>query len=262
MTARYDIIGDQYDTTRRADPYLTQRLLHHLDPQPDGRYLDIACGSGNYTIALNEHSVDICGVDASETMIAAARNKNETLDWQVADVTNLPYNKGSFNGAICTLATHHFEDLAHAFREIRRVLTETSRLVIFTATPDQMSGYWLNHYFPQMMARSMKQMPTLNVTTDALASASFDIVTTEPYAIQPDLQDFFLYSGKHKPAMYLDAHVRAGISSFRLLIDDDELDEGCAQLGRDIETGTIKDIYERYDNDDGDYLFINAETRE
>jgi len=262
MTARYDIIGDSYDTTRRADPYLTQRLLHHLNPQREGRYLDIACGSGNYTIALSEHGVDICGVDASNTMIATARKKNATLNWHVADVTDLPYNNRSFNGAICTLATHHFEDLAQAFREIRRVLTATSRLVIFTATPDQMARYWLNRYFPQMMVRSMDQMPTLEVTTDALARANFEIVTTEPYAIQPDLQDFFLYSGKHKPAMYHDAHVRAGISSFRLLIDDDELDEGCAQLRRDIETGTIKDVYERYENDDGDYLFISAETRE
>ncbi len=259
MTARYDIIGINYDTTRRADPYITQRLLHHLNPQPGGRYLDVACGSGNYTIALHDHGVDICGVDASTKMIAAAYQKDAHIDWRVADVANLPFNNGDYAGAICTLATHHFDDLPAAFFEVRRVLSH-GRLVIFTATPEQMAGYWLNHYFPQMMARSMEQMPTLAATTAALTDAEFEIVTTEPYAIHPALQDFFLYSGKHDPAMYLDPIVRAGISSFRLLIDDEELHQGCEQLSRDIDNGDIKDVQRQFESETGDYLFIVAES--
>ena len=48
----YDRIGIGYDVTRRADPYLTRRLLGLLEPRSGGLYLDVACGSGNYTAAL------------------------------------------------------------------------------------------------------------------------------------------------------------------------------------------------------------------
>jgi len=259
MTARYDIIGNTYDTTRRADPYLTQRLLHHLNPQPKQRILDVACGSGNYTIALHDLGVDICGVDVSTKMIAAAYQKNKNIDWRIADATNLPFNNGEFAGAICTLATHHFDDMPEAFYEVRRILNQ-GRLIIFTATPEQMAGYWLNHYFPQMMARSIEQMPTLDATTAALTDADFEIITTEPYSIQPDLQDFFLHSGKHEPAIYLDPQVRSGISTFRLFAEDEELNRGCERLKQDIETGDVNDVCREFENELGDYLFIIAQT--
>ena len=42
----YDSIGRGYDTTRKADPYITGRLLRYLEPVPGGRYTDFACGTG------------------------------------------------------------------------------------------------------------------------------------------------------------------------------------------------------------------------
>ena len=52
MDARYDTIGVGYDATRRADPYIAGRLAHHLAIGAESTYLDVACGSGNYTVAL------------------------------------------------------------------------------------------------------------------------------------------------------------------------------------------------------------------
>ena len=48
-----------------------------------------------------------------------------------------------------------------------------SRLVIFTATANQMKGYWLNHYFPEMMAESMRRMPPRNEVLLAAAGAGY-----------------------------------------------------------------------------------------
>lgn len=45
----YDTIGKTYDSTRQADPEITQKLLELLCPIVGGKYLDIGCGSGNYT---------------------------------------------------------------------------------------------------------------------------------------------------------------------------------------------------------------------
>ncbi|MBL4656629.1 MAG: class I SAM-dependent methyltransferase, partial [Flavobacteriales bacterium] len=49
MKAKYDVIGIDYNLTRKADPYLVSRFLALLNPNPKGQYLDIGCGTGNST---------------------------------------------------------------------------------------------------------------------------------------------------------------------------------------------------------------------
>lgn len=45
----YITIGKTYDRTRKADPFLVERIIHYLQPSVGQQYLDIGCGSGNYT---------------------------------------------------------------------------------------------------------------------------------------------------------------------------------------------------------------------
>src|SRR5688500_1093227 len=66
----YDRIGTHYDVTRRADPYLVERLSHHLGGEPTGTYLDLACGTGNYTVAVAHTGRRMHGIDQSQRMIA------------------------------------------------------------------------------------------------------------------------------------------------------------------------------------------------
>ena len=49
----YNTIGKTYDTTRKADPEIAQKITRLLCVEPQKTYLDIGCGSGNYTGALN-----------------------------------------------------------------------------------------------------------------------------------------------------------------------------------------------------------------
>jgi len=266
MIARYDRIGESYDRTRRADPYLTGRLLAHLRPMPSEQHLDVACGTGNYTVALAATGVEMIGADVSAKMIAAARAKSAAVArdrpspcWVVADVTALPFVTNTFAGATCTLAIHHFANLGAAFAEVGRVVRAGGRFVMLTATPDQMNRYWLFRYFPEMMARAAAQMPDLGATAAALSAAGFVRVTTERYTVRPDLQDRFLYSGKHRPTLYLDAVARASISSFADLAREGEVAEGCERLARDIETGHIDRVIAEAEHEGGDYLFVVAE---
>ncbi len=59
MIAKYDKIGLNYNSTRKADKYLSQRIIYFLNPKVDGLYLDIGCGIGNYTIALQDKGLRI-----------------------------------------------------------------------------------------------------------------------------------------------------------------------------------------------------------
>ncbi|MBD2680818.1 MULTISPECIES: class I SAM-dependent methyltransferase [Nostoc] len=256
--AIYEQIGKSYDLTRRADPEIANRLAVKLQIKSDSSYLDVACGTGNYTLALAKHGGIWHGIDQSTKMIDAAINKSNSVTWQVGEVEALPYTDGSFSGVLCTLAIHHFAALIPACREIYRVLL-AGRLVLFTATPEQMSKYWLVEYFPEAIYKSAEQMPSLEKVKSALDEAGFQSVDIETYYISENLQDLFLYSGKHRPEIYLDENVRSGISTFALLASAEEIVAGCERLAVDIHTGRITEIIKKYENDRGDYLFITAE---
>lgn len=259
MTTKYDVIGDNYNQTRKADPYLTSRIIHHLKPIEGGRYLDIGCGTGNYTCALFNAGISVTGIDPSEKMLAEASSKSSDIHWICGRVEAIGIEPNTFNGALAILTIHHWTDLAEGFRELYTVLKKESRLVIFTSTPLQMQGYWLNYYFPEMMKRSCLQMPTLALVEEALLTAGFRLIEKEKYEIRDDLKDMFMYIGKNKPERYLDSTIRNGISTFSDLAEVDEMEKGLEQLTNDITSGKIDKIIRSYRNITGDYLFIKAE---
>jgi hypothetical protein len=108
------------------------------------------------------------------------------------------------------------------------------------------------------MRKSAEQMPSLENVKNALNEVGFNSVDILPYSVQENLQDLFLYSGKHRPELYLNANVRSGISTFALLASPDEITAGCQRLAADIESGIITNIIEKYEHDQGDYLFVIA----
>lgn len=236
-----------------------KRLFHHLGLKPGAQCLDIGCGTGNYTAALQQMGLQMTGVDPSEKMLETARSRDSFTQWKTGIAENIPLENAAVSGAVASLTIHHWTDLGKGFAELNRVLRPGARLVIFTSDPDQMRGYWLNHYFPRMLQDSMKQMPACEHVEKQLAQYGFSVAGTEKYFVRDDLQDLFLYSGKNRPAFYLDEQVRQGISSFSSLANADEVKTGLVRLQHDITTGKISEVIREHENNDGDYLFIIAE---
>lgn len=260
MTSLYDNIGLAYDTTRKADPEIARRLRNHLQVSNRSKILDIACGTGNYTVALEDSGLKMTGSDVSKEMITKAKEKSKTIDWGLANVNVLPYENNSFDGVTCTLAIHHFDDLLAPFHEVYRVIDQ-GRFVIFTSSPEQINNYWLKEYFPKAIEHAANQMPGIEKVRDTLKTVGFTIVGFETFLIQPNLKDFFLYSGKYHPRMYLDEKVRSGISTFANLASKDEIEEGCAKLENDIKTKKIESVLNKYRSELGDYVYIIVEKK-
>lgn len=259
MQEKYDTIGENYNLTRQADAYLADRMLHWLAPFEAGSYLDIGCGTGNYTIALANQGVNFIGIDPSERMLHEAKSKTSEIKWMQGKAEDIPLQDQSVQGVLASLTLHHWQSLEAGFKELYRVLKPQGNIVIFTSTPTQMQGYWLNHFFPKMLADSITQMPAYDLVETSLQKAQLKIITTEKYFIKPDLKDLFLYSGKHAPELYLRPQVRSGISSFSSLANAQEVEQGLKTLQKSIEDGNIKQIIQDYQNDLGDYLFIIAQ---
>lgn len=255
----YDKIGATYDATRRAEPAILDALQELLDLKQGSDVLDIGCGTGNYTTALGERGYDMLGIDRSGLMLRTACAKAPDLRLIGADAANLPFPNRTFDGAICTLAIHHFDDLEASFAEAARVL-DLGRLVILTALPEQIKRYWLSAYFPRMMARSAEQMPDWGTIEISLRRAGFRTWTQKLYWMPEQPVDMFLYSGKHQPHLYLDQRVRANISAFANLADPDELGVGLDRLKRDLARGRFEQTTAEYEDVGGDYLFIAAQV--
>jgi ubiquinone/menaquinone biosynthesis C-methylase UbiE len=258
MNPIYDTIGTSYNTTRRADPYLASRLLRFLKVQPGELYLDIGCGTGNYTIALSNRGLNFVGVEPSEQMLNEAQKRDQKITWLQGTAEQIPTRDNAFDGVIATLTIHHWINLSQSLKEIYRITKENGRVVFFTATPDQMKGYWLNYYFPEMLKSSILQMPALDKIKYALTKAGFSLTNTEKYFVHDDLQDHFLYSGKDQPELYFNESIGKGISSFTALANANEVQNGLSKLYADMESGEFVKIKNGYENELGDYLFIVA----
>lgn len=252
----YNSIGINYNATRQADPYLVERMYHLLQPVKNNIYLDIGCGTGNYTIKLAEKGIHFIGVDPSEIMLNEAKSKSTTIEWKFGTAEQIPFQNEIFSGALATLTTHHWKDPLKGFAELNRVMKEHARLLVFTATPEQMEGYWLHHYFPEMMRKGTNQMYSLEKFQSIATATGFEITETEKYFVQKDLKDLFLHAGKYDPEFYFDVSNRNGISSFAAISNAEEVNAGLIKLRLDIDSGEIKNIQKKYENENGDYLFI------
>ncbi|HET6540194.1 MAG TPA: class I SAM-dependent methyltransferase [Chryseolinea sp.] len=255
----YNAIGTGYDLTRRADPFICDRLMHFLSPEKGAFYLDIGCGTGNYTIDLNAKGLKFYGVDPSSKMLEEAMFKSQKIKWLEGTAESISVEGKIFAGAIAVLTLHHWLDFPASFSEINRVLKLRGRFIIFTALPEQMENYWLRHYFPEMMRHAVKQMPSLKLINQAMYHTGFRLIQTEKYFVQGNLRDLFLYSGKDHPAIYLDEDVRSGISSFAYLSTPEELQMGLKHLASDLANGTFNAIRQRYNDALGDYSFLVLE---
>ncbi len=257
MAALYDSIGSTYARSRRADPAIAQALARELRLTPSGNYLDLGCGTGNYTVALSGQGGEWSALDVSEVMLGQAREKSRTVSWVQSSADAIPFPNAAFDGAICTLAIHHFPALESPFSEVRRTL-RSGAFVIFTGLAEQMRHYWLCHYFPGMMARAIEKMPAESQVRTALSHVGFTSVTVTPFFVTNMLEDLFLYSGKHRPELYLDPAIRANISSFANLAHTAELQDGLERLSADVQSGAFPAVKARYATEAGDYAFITA----
>src|ERR1700744_549820 len=81
----YDLLYKGRDQ-EEADMFVNN-LVKHLSPSESSIMLDLACGKGRYSIALNRMGYQVTGIDLSQRKIAAAKPyQNKTLSFAVNDM--------------------------------------------------------------------------------------------------------------------------------------------------------------------------------
>jgi ubiquinone/menaquinone biosynthesis C-methylase UbiE len=87
---------------------------------PGKRVLDVACGSGYGMRFMRGYGATVAGIDASESLLAIARERNPDADIQLGSMFELPWPDASFDIAISVNGI--WGDCDAAVHEMRRVV--------------------------------------------------------------------------------------------------------------------------------------------
>jgi 2-polyprenyl-3-methyl-5-hydroxy-6-metoxy-1,4-benzoquinol methylase len=114
--------------------------LYGLLPPPRGLTLDVGCGEGRVSRELAARGYDVVGYDASETLVAKAREAHPEGRYEVARIDALPLGAATAQLIVCVNVLPHIHDLAAAAAELARVLAPEGTLLVGTIHPVAHAG--------------------------------------------------------------------------------------------------------------------------
>jgi SAM-dependent methyltransferase len=123
----------QYVADTHLTPAETQLLAKFSDDIAGKRVLDLGVGGGRTTSYLAERCAFYVGVDSSEAMVRACRERYPHLDFRPGDARNLSqFNDGEFDFILFSFNGIDYvghDDRARILREVARVLRPGGVLV-------------------------------------------------------------------------------------------------------------------------------------
>ena len=115
-----------YDKHARFVSDLGAEILSWLDPKPGERILDVGCGDGALTQRLVDAGAEVVGVDTSDSLLAAARERG--LDARRMDGQDLRFD-AEFDAVFSNAALHWMPRAEEVVQGIAKALKRRGRFV-------------------------------------------------------------------------------------------------------------------------------------
>ncbi|HTD37581.1 MAG TPA: bifunctional demethylmenaquinone methyltransferase/2-methoxy-6-polyprenyl-1,4-benzoquinol methylase UbiE [Candidatus Limnocylindrales bacterium] len=140
-------IAPRYDRANRlltagVDEAWRRRAVRELAAPAGGRVTDLCCGTGDLAFHLlkTDPALRVVGVDFTPPMLEGARGRarREDRDGRASfvegDVTRLPFEDASFDGATMGFSLRNVVDVLATLKEARRILKPGARFVNLDVT--------------------------------------------------------------------------------------------------------------------------------
>ncbi len=110
-------------------------FLEWLAAPPQGRWLDVGCGTGVLCGTILDHAdpLGVSGLDFSTQFVAYSRKRfeNEAAAFFVGDAGNLPLRDQSFDTAVSAIALNFFPRPSAAVAEMSRVTRRGGQVALY-----------------------------------------------------------------------------------------------------------------------------------
>ena len=150
IAGRYDLLN--HVLSGGADFYWWFRMARTSGAAPGRRYLDVAAGTGDSSLALARRGAEVVSTDFTHAMLRLgpakfARKGKADLIWASAgaDAQALPFRDGTFDGLTICYGIRNVEDRSRAFREFLRVLKPGGRLTVLEFSRPRFA--WLRAFY-------------------------------------------------------------------------------------------------------------------
>jgi SAM-dependent methyltransferase len=117
-------------------------LVEMVPDEPQGQWIDIACGPGVVSRAVAGKVGSVNGIDLTPAMIEEAEKRARVeevrnVSFAVGDATSLDFPEATFDGAITRLSLHHVPAPARMVAEMARVVRPGGVVVLSDLAADR-----------------------------------------------------------------------------------------------------------------------------
>ena len=111
------------------------RAVSRHTPIEQANILDLACGTGDVSIAIYNKGAKVTGADISEEMLKVAFKKCQKsgindIDFMIADACQLPFDSNTFDAITISFGIRNFDKRSHCIEELYRALKPGGLLAI------------------------------------------------------------------------------------------------------------------------------------
>ncbi len=146
IAGRYDLLN--HLLSFGMDFHWWRRMARLAGARPGARFLDVAAGTGDSSLALARRGAEVVSTDFTHAMLRLGpakfgRKGLADLVWASAgaDAQRLPFKDASFDGVTICYGIRNVEDRARAFAEFHRVLQPGGRLAVLEFSHPVVPGF-------------------------------------------------------------------------------------------------------------------------
>lgn len=139
ISSMFDSIAPTYDRLNHILSFgidrswrrrLVRKVLGSVQGNGSVKVLDVACGTGDVSMALKRQGMDVTGADISEKMLDIARVKAPDIEFVYGNAAGLPFGDGTFDCVTIAFGIRNFDMRPQCIKELRRVLKDGGMLAI------------------------------------------------------------------------------------------------------------------------------------
>jgi ubiquinone/menaquinone biosynthesis C-methylase UbiE len=205
MKLDYNFLAREFAQHRQVQPEVLKNLIQTGELNSASRVLDVGCGTGNYTVALEKAlGCASWGIEPSEQMLAKASERTQSAQFKIGKAEQLSYPADFFDLVFSVDVIHHVGDRAAFYREAYRVLKKGGKICTVTDSEDIIRRRQpLSVYFPESIEVELKRYPGISDLEAMMAKIGFGNLQKPVAEFPYSLTDIQIYRDKAFSSLHL-----------------------------------------------------------